>query len=60
MEAGGEEKKALTIVQKVTGTDQLFSSCVRLREEAVEACGCCVTGAARDLGPFEIRVRSAD
>ena len=61
MEAGGEEKKkALTSVQKVTGTDQLFSSCVRLREEAVEACGCYVTRAARDLDPFEIGVRSAD
>ena len=32
MEEGGEEKKAHTIVQKVTGTDQLFSSCMRLRK----------------------------
>ena len=54
------KKKALTIVQKIIGSDLLFSSCMRLREKAVEACGCCVTRAARDLDPFEIGVKSAD
>ena len=31
-----------------------------IEREAVEAYDCCVTRAARDLDPFEIRVRSAD
>jgi len=55
MEGGGEGKKGTHHCAKSHG-DRLA---LQLPYE-IERESCCVTRAARDLDPFEIRVRSAD